>query len=111
MGENKHYLGEFEELLLLAIMRLRDGAYGVSIRQTIEEATERPISIGAIYTTLDRLEKKGFVSSRQGDPTPERGGRAKRYFKIEGAGIQAVNDVQRVRQLISSSVPSVEGAT
>ena len=97
MADKQRYLGEFEEVVLLAILRLRDNAYGVTIRQTVEEVAERPTSIGAIYTTLERLEQKGFISSWQGEPTPERGGRAKRYFKIEGAGVQALNAAHRTR--------------
>src|SRR3712207_671733 len=100
MADKQRYLGEFEEVVLLAILRLRDNAYGVTIRQTVEEVAERPTSIGAIYTTLERLEQKGFISSWQGEPTPERGGRAKRYFKIEGAGVQALNAAQRTRTLL-----------
>ncbi len=100
MGDNKNYLGEFEELLLLALLRLRDNAYGVTIRQELETVTGRATSIGAVYTTLERLEQKGYVSSYRGEATPERGGRAKRYFKIDGAGIQALNDAERVRGLL-----------
>jgi PadR family transcriptional regulator, regulatory protein PadR len=108
MGDKKPYLGEFEELLLLAILRLRDNAYGMTIRQTVEEATGRSTSIGAIYTTLERLEQKGFISSRQGEPTPERGGRAKRYFAITGTGAQALADAQRARDLLRGR-PQVAG--
>ena len=97
MADKQHYLGQFEEQVLLAVARLRDNAYGVPIRQAVEEATRRRTSIGAVYSTLERLEHKGFVSSRQGEPTPERGGRAKRYFKIEGTGIAALNEAERVR--------------
>lgn len=88
------YLGEFEELVLLAVMRCGDNAYGVTIRQTVSEVAERETALGAIYTTLERLEQKGMVSSRLGEPTAERGGRAKRYFRIEGAGVQALRDAQ-----------------
>ncbi len=101
--------GQFEEIVLLAVMRLGTNAYGVRIRQTVEEATGRMTSVGAIYTTLERLEQKGFVSSRQGDPTPERGGRAKRFFKIEGAGVQALNDVQRTRDLLRGGLQPTGG--
>jgi PadR family transcriptional regulator PadR len=87
-------------IVLLAVMHLGANAYGVTIRQTVAEATGQEPSIGAIYTALDRLEQKGFVSSHQGEPTPERGGRAKRYFKIEGAGVQALNEAERVRSLL-----------
>ena len=93
---DKKTIGEFEELVLLAILQLRDGAYGVPIWQKLEDAG-RKVSIGSLYVTLDRLEDKGFVSSRLGEATPERGGRAKRYFKIEGAGMQVLEDVQQVR--------------
>jgi PadR family transcriptional regulator len=110
MGDNKPYLGEFEELMLLAILRLRDNAYGMTIRQTVEEATGRSTSIGQIYTTLERLEQKGFVSSRQGEATPERGGRAKKYFKVEGTGAQALNDAQRARDLLRSGLKPAGGA-
>lgn len=97
MVEKKSYLGEFEELVLLAILKLGPDAYGMKVRQLIEEVGERHTSIGAIYTTLDRLEEKGFVSSFQGEATAERGGRAKKYFKVEGTGMKALKEVHRVR--------------
>jgi DNA-binding PadR family transcriptional regulator len=87
-------LGQFEELILLALVRLRDNAYGVTIRQEIEKRTGRQVSVGAVYTALERLQQKGYVSSRVGDPTPERGGRAKRFFKIEAPGLDALNRVR-----------------
>jgi len=83
-------LGEFEQLVLLALVRLRDNAYGVTIRGEIERRTGREVSIAAVYTTLDRLEKKGLVSSWTGEPTAQRGGRSKRYFKLEAAGAEAL---------------------
>jgi DNA-binding PadR family transcriptional regulator len=86
----RQFLGEFEELVLLAIMKLGKNAYGVSISEAIEEVTGKRVSIGALYTTLQRLEEKGFISSTMGEATPERGGRAKRYFSIEIAGRQAL---------------------
>lgn len=106
MGDKKPYLGEFEELMLLAILRLHNNAYGMTIRQTVEKASGRSTSIGAIYTTLERLEQKGFVISHQGEPTPERGGRAKRYFTIEGAGQRALDEAQQVRDLLRQVEPS-----
>jgi PadR family transcriptional regulator PadR len=87
-------LGQFEELILLALMRLRDNAYGVTIRLEIETRTGRDVSVGAVYTALERLQRKGYVSSRVGDPTPERGGRAKRFFRIEAPGLDALNRVR-----------------
>lgn len=89
------YLGEFEQLVLLALVRLRDNAYGMTIRRELEERAERSVSIGSVYATLDRLEEKGFVSSRPGDATPERGGRAKRYFKVTAAGFVALNEAKQ----------------
>ena len=84
------YLGELEQIVLLALIRLGDNAYGVPIRQEIERRTKRSLSIGALYRTLERLEDKGFVSSRTGDPTPERGGRAKRFFRAEPLGLRVL---------------------
>lgn len=110
MNDKKLYLGEFEEIVLLAVLRLGSNAYGVTIRQTVEEVAGRPTSIGAIYTTLERLEQKGFVSSWQGESTPERGGRAKRYFKIEGAGMQALNEAELIRALLRTGLSGLQGA-
>ena len=86
-------LGEFEHLVLLAIVRLDTDAYGSTIRREIEEQTGRSIAIGALYTALDRLERKGYVSSRLSDPTPQRGGRAKRYFQLRPAGATALDAI------------------
>ena len=83
-------LGEFEHIVLLAILRLGENAYGVTLRQEIQERTDRHPSPGALYITVDRLENKGFVSSRFGDPTPQRGGRAKRFYRVRPAGSKAV---------------------
>jgi PadR family transcriptional regulator PadR len=85
-------LGEFEYLMLTAAARLGDDAYGVAIRQEIEDATGRPCSLGALYTTLDRLETKGFIKTWMGDPTPQRGGRPKRMVRVTAKGIQAAAD-------------------
>jgi PadR family transcriptional regulator PadR len=82
-------LGEFEYLLLTAAARLGEGAYGAAIRQEIEGATGHACSIGALYTTLDRLEAKGLVKTRMGDPTPQRGGRPKRMVHVTPKGVEA----------------------
>jgi PadR family transcriptional regulator PadR len=82
-------LGEFEYLLLSAAVRLGEDAYGAAIRQEIEDATRRPCSIGALYTTLDRLEAKGFIQTWMGDPTPQRGGRPKRMVRVTAKGVGA----------------------
>src|SRR5262245_3111840 len=84
-------LGEFEQLVLLAIARLADDAYGVAIRQDIVRHGRRSVSVGALYVTLDRLEKKGYVRSSWGDATAVRGGRAKRYYVLTSAGISALS--------------------
>jgi DNA-binding PadR family transcriptional regulator len=91
----RDYLGEFEHIILLALLRLEDRAYGVTVRQEIEFRTHREVSIGAVYATLDRLETKGYVKSHRGDPTPERGGRSKRFFRVTPKGMAAVNRTQR----------------
>ena len=89
-------LGQFEEITLLALVRLRENAYGMPIRREIAERTGRDVSVGAVYTTLERLERKGYVSSRIAEPTAVRGGRAKRYFKIEAPGVRALEDIRKV---------------
>ena len=88
-------LGEFEQIVLLAILRLSDNAYGVTIRAEITACTGRNATPGALYTTLDRLEDKGLVASRLGDPTPQRGGRAKRYFTVNSKGVEAITRAQQ----------------
>ncbi|MGA7412650.1 MAG: helix-turn-helix transcriptional regulator [Bryobacteraceae bacterium] len=95
----RDFLGEFEQIVLLALLRLGDNAYGVPIRQEIEDRTGRPVSVGALYSTLDRLEGKGLVSSFFSDPRPERGGRSRRYFRAEAPGIAAL---ERARQMLTS---------
>lgn len=87
----RDYLGEFEHIVILALLRLEDRAYGVTVRQEIEHRTRREVSIGAVYATLDRLETKGYVRSHRGDPTPERGGRSKRFFRVTARGVAAVS--------------------
>ena len=91
----RDYLGEFEHIVILALMRLSDQAYGVTVRREIEVRTGREVSIGAIYATLGRLETKGYVHSYLGDPTPERGGRSKRFFRVTAKGVTAVNRTHR----------------
>jgi DNA-binding PadR family transcriptional regulator len=83
-------MGEFEQLVLLAILRLEAAAYGMEIRAEIESVTGNATSYGAVYTTLSRLERKGYVSHALGESTPERGGRAKKYFSVEPAGRAAL---------------------
>ncbi len=94
----RDYLGEFEHIVVLALLRLADQAYGVTVRREIERRTGREVSVGAIYATLGRLETKGYVKSQLGDPTPERGGRSKRFFRVTAKGLAAVNRTQRALQ-------------
>jgi DNA-binding PadR family transcriptional regulator len=88
-------LGEFEQVVLLAILRLEDEAYAVSVRDEILRCTGRDVSRGSIYITLDRLETKGFLRSRLADPTPERGGRAKRYYALRPPAVDALKESRR----------------
>src|ERR1700734_384953 len=88
---DRDYLGEFEHIVVLALLRLADQAYGVTVRQEIELRTNREVHIGAVYAALDRLEAKGYITSYLGDPTPERGGRSKRFFRVTAKGMPAVN--------------------
>ena len=88
-------LGEFEQLILLAILRLRDDAYGVTIRAELADRAGRTVAPGALYTALDRLETKGLITSRMSDPTPQRGGRAKRHVTVTAAGIEALTRAVR----------------
>ncbi len=89
------YLGEFEQLVLLALIRLED-AYGVTIRREIQSRTDRNVAIGAVYATLDRLEEKSYVATRPGRATARRGGRAKRHFKLKPAGVRALWAARRL---------------
>lgn len=97
-------LGQFEEIVLLATLRLAGEGYGATIRMLVADATGRDTSIGALYATLDRLERKGFISSRKGEATPERGGRAKRHFKVEGAGMTALSEVRAARNKLAKGL-------
>lgn len=93
----KVYLGEFEELVLLTIATLGEDAYGVSIQQDIESRCKRNISIGALHSTITRLEEKGLLKSWLGGATKERGGRSKRYFEITPSGKRAVSETKSLR--------------
>ena len=86
----REHLGEFEQIVLLAILRLGQEAYGVPIRLDIEQRTGRAVTVGALYRTLDRLEDKGYISSVFSDPIPERGGRSKRYFTVRPRGLRTL---------------------
>ncbi|MDF1504492.1 PadR family transcriptional regulator [Roseisolibacter sp. H3M3-2] len=89
-------LGEFEQLVLLAVVHLQGEAYGVPIVEEIERRTGRSVARAAVYVTLRRLEEKGFVTSWMGDPTPERGGKGRRYVRIEAEGARALREARHV---------------
>lgn len=101
---SQRLLGGFETLLLLAILQLDDRAYGVTIRRELIEKADKDVAVGAIYTGLERLAKKGFVESRYGDPTPERGGRAKRFYRVTALGRKALNETQTAIRNLSKGL-------
>jgi DNA-binding PadR family transcriptional regulator len=106
----REFLGGFELLVLLALIRLGDDAYGVPIAETIEKSSGREVALGSVYITLDRLERKGLISSRVGEATAVRGGRAKTYFRMTAAGLRAVRHAQRTLSNLWYGLP-VRGAT
>jgi len=101
---DRDYLGEFEHIVVLALLRLGDRAYGVTVRQEIEARISREVSIGAVYATLDRLEAKGYVKSQIGEPSPERGGRSKRFFRVMAKGVAAVNRTHRALESMTEGL-------
>jgi len=107
----REYLGEFEHMVLLAVLRLDEQAYGVTVRREIEARTRREVSIGAIYATLDRLEAKNLVQSRVGDPTPERGGRSKRFFRVTARGVSAVKHTHRALRSLTEGLALLGGSS
>jgi PadR family transcriptional regulator PadR len=105
----REFLGGFELLVLLALIRLGDDAYGVPISDAIEESSGREVAIGSVYITLDRLEAKGLVSSKLGEPTAERGGRAKTYFHVTADGLRQARQARRTLINLWNGVPKLEG--
>jgi DNA-binding PadR family transcriptional regulator len=102
--------GQFEQLVLAAILSLRDNAYGVTIHTKVEElAYPKSVSLGAVYVTLNRLEDKGFISSWLSDPTPERGGRAKRCYRLEALGERALQESAITARRVWESIVRVWG--
>jgi DNA-binding PadR family transcriptional regulator len=106
---NRNYLGEFELMVMLVLIRLGDDAYGVPIGRAIEESSGREVALGSVYAALERLEQKGFVVSSVGDPTPERGGRAKRYFRVTNAGLRQVRKTKQTLINLWAGLPKLEG--
>jgi PadR family transcriptional regulator, regulatory protein PadR len=104
-----NYLGEFELLVMLAVIRLGEGAYGVPIAREIEQQTRRDVAFGTVYAALERLQAKGFVRSALGDATPERGGRAKRFFRVTATGLRTVRETKRSLVRLWQGLPELEG--
>ena len=105
------YLGEFELMVLLAAIRLGDDAYGVPIAREIEARSRRDVALGSVYAALDRLEEKGLVTSRLGDPTAVRGGRAKRFFVVTAQGLRDVRETPRALVNLWRGLPELGGGT
>ena len=103
------YPGEFELLVLLAVLRLGDGAYGVTVREELEEETTRTLTLGAVYKTLGRLEGKGFLETRVAPPTKERGGRRKKLYRLTPAGLEtARRSLEDLRRMTDGLQPELE---
>ena len=102
-------LTDLELMILLAVLRAGDDAYGVTVAREIEQTAGRSVAVAVVYTTLDRLEDRGLVSSSIGDPTPERGGRAKRYFRATPKGLRQARDTRRALNALWSGLPELRG--
>jgi DNA-binding PadR family transcriptional regulator len=107
--KRRKYLGEMELMVLLAVVRLGDEAYGVPISKELLMLARREVSLGSIYAALERLESKRFVSSSLGDPTPERGGRAKRFFRATPNGLRALKTTRAALTKLWSGIPLLKG--
>jgi PadR family transcriptional regulator PadR len=103
------YLGEFELMILLALIRLGDDAYGVPISKELLQVTGREVALGSVYAALDRLERKQLVTSTLGDPTPERGGRAKRYFRVTRKGLREAETTRTALTNLWRGLPRLKG--
>ncbi|MCH8287319.1 PadR family transcriptional regulator [candidate division KSB1 bacterium] len=99
------YLTKSEEILLLAIWRLQENAYGVTIRKSVGEVTGKIMSFGALYVSLDKLLKKGYVTKTPGDPSPERGGRRKNFYRLSAAGSHALQASRELNKALWNEVP------
>jgi DNA-binding PadR family transcriptional regulator len=103
------YLGEFELMVILTLIHLGDDAYGVPISRELEKRRGRGVSVGSVYAALERLEQKGLVSSNLGEPTPERGGKAKRYFRVTKEGLRQVRRTRQVLTTLWRRLPELKG--
>src|SRR6185295_294423 len=104
-------LTDLELMILLAVLRVGENAYGVTITREIEATGGRSVAVAVVYVTLDRLEERGLVTSAMGDPTPERGGRAKRFFEVTGKGLQQIRDTRRALTALWKGLPELKGST
>ena len=105
---DRGYLGECELMILLAIIHLGEEAYGVPISRELEKYRGKDVAIGSVYAALERLEAKGLVISALGDPTPERGGKAKRFFRITRQGLRKVHETRRVLTRLWQTIPDLK---
>ena len=108
---DRSYLGEFELMILLAVIHLGEEANGVPISRELEMQRGRDVSVGSVYAALERMEGKGLVSSSLGDPTPERGGKAKRFFRVTKEGLRQVHETRRVLTRLWRTLPEMKGAS
>ncbi len=104
----REFLTEFELMILLAILRGGEGVYGVVIAREIERTGRRAVLLGSVYAALERLELNGLVASKMGEPSPERGGRAKRFFRITPRGLRAVKETQRALVALWTDIPELD---
>src|SRR5688500_9366234 len=107
----ERFLTDFELVVMLAVLRVRDDAYGVPIAREIEETAARSVTLAAVYLALERLRQNGLVACRLGDPTPERGGRAKKFFSITPRGLRAIRQTQRAFVALWNGIPELKGTT
>jgi PadR family transcriptional regulator, regulatory protein PadR len=110
MSEQR-FLGEFELMILLAILRLENATYGVPLAKELSDFRGRGVSLGSVYAALDRLELKGLVKSTLGESTPERGGRAKRFFTVTSDGVRSLHETRRILKDLWKTLPPLKGET
>ena len=108
---SRETLGYFELMVVLAVLRVGEDAYGVPIAQELEENTGRDVLLGSVYAALERLEAKGLIDSTLGAPTAERGGRAKRYFRVTSRGLREVRETRRALTKLWRGLPELQGGT
>lgn len=106
---NRNYLGEFELMVMLSVAMLGDEAYGVPVSRELEKHGKREVSLSSVYAALERLEGKGLITSRLGEATQERGGRAKRYFHVTEEGLRAIRQTRQVLTTLWRRLPELEG--